>query len=720
MEETAPIPSRSALAVIATIWILSFGLLATLLYFYGLHSYWGNADLVRGLLQGGDMARGNVLLNHWYSGGDNFLTIDLLFFAVGVLVVGQKIVLLHLISCLIWAALIFASAYIAAFRLTRWAKCCAIAAVAMVLAFPCSLLAQALSESMAHVGTTLYVLLAFIALRTGRFGWGWIIAVVLLAASTFGDPLTVAYAIGPVLVVGILDSFRERDWRRGISTWSAPIAAVVSAGLFRLVTDLVGTFQLSSSAPFASHAQMLQNLRSLLPDAFSLLGFGPSFYNSGVPWELEVFRSFGLLILTVGVAAAIPSLLRGVLRGHRQINDVGTAEVNDARFRLSDLLLLAVLGDGITFVLLGLPGSGLHYLTPGITFASILGAMFLGRFVEHRASVRALQAATIVTLLIAGCCASSVAVILSDPVPTSPYSEVADFLALHHLYKGLGDYWTSAPITVYSGGKVAVRQVNPSPTGGLQPYLVLANSAWYEGRFQFLIYSLNESAYGAPQYYGQRISDTYEFPYSQVSHEYTYLSFHIVVWKRPLTIAELDNPQLNELVGMEDKALPGLSNWPKLSTEPANELPLFALAGQTSKSKGPTGNYEVNIYNFYSPTAETDFYENKDLALSYAIPNGAALSPLFGNTGVSGISEGFNVQECGSSSAVEPGMKCSDGTNKPHSTGVITMFERGSTITVITYRPNGQHIATSPSGELAYNVKIARSVISLLASAGIR
>src|SRR5450631_3087247 len=111
MEETSPSPLRSGRVLTALVWTVCFGLLATLLYFYGLHSNWGNADLVRGLLQGGDIAKGNVLLNHWSSSADNFLTIDLVFFAVGVLIVGQKVVLLHVISSLMWAALIFASGY---------------------------------------------------------------------------------------------------------------------------------------------------------------------------------------------------------------------------------------------------------------------------------------------------------------------------------------------------------------------------------------------------------------------------------------------------------------------------------------------------------------------------------------------------------------------------------------------------------------------------------
>jgi hypothetical protein len=442
----------------ATFWTICFGLLATLLYFYGLHSYWGNADLVRGLLQGQDIAKGNVLLNHWTSSADNFLSIDLIFFTIGILIVGQKVFLLHLISSLIWAALIFAGGYIAALGLTRWTRLWAMLTVLVVLGLPSPLLAQALSQTMVHVGTCLFVLLAFIALQSGRFGRGWTVAVVLLTAATFGDPLALAFGLAPVFVVGVLESVRKRDWRRGLATSSASIVAVIAAGLLRLVADQLGTFALYTGAPLASSSGMVQNLRSLFPDVLSLFGVGSSLRSSSVPWELEIFRSFGLLAAMIGLLVGAWYLLRGVLSGRGRGNVPGLAARGETSFRLSDLLVLGVLGDIALYVKLGLPSSALHYLTPAIIFASILGAMLVGRFIQQRSSRRNLQLLTAAAVLIAGCCASSVAIIMTDPVPALSYDGVGTFLAAHHLYKGVGDYWTSAPITVYSGEKVTVRQ----------------------------------------------------------------------------------------------------------------------------------------------------------------------------------------------------------------------------------------------------------------------
>ncbi|MGP8009259.1 MAG: hypothetical protein ACLPKZ_03260, partial [Acidimicrobiales bacterium] len=100
------------------------------------------------------MAKGNVLLRNWYSSPDSFLTIDLVFFTVGVLLFGAKVAVLHYVSAVVWAGLILVAVYIATSGLTGWAKLLAVISVVALLGLPCPLLAQQLSQSMIHVGTT--------------------------------------------------------------------------------------------------------------------------------------------------------------------------------------------------------------------------------------------------------------------------------------------------------------------------------------------------------------------------------------------------------------------------------------------------------------------------------------------------------------------------------------------------------------------------------------
>jgi hypothetical protein len=527
-----PRKTTGALSVLTR--VLCFALLATFLYFFGLHSHWGNADLVRGIIQGSDMAKGNVLLKHWYSGSDNFLTIDLVFFTIGVLLFGAKVAVLHYVSSLVWAGVVLAAIYIASIGLTGWAKLLAITVVVGVLVLPCPLLAQQLSQSMMHVGTTLYILLAFIALRNGRYGRAWLIGVVLLTASTFGDPLTIVFALAPALVVGILECIRQRGWRFGLPLCSAALISFLVAKLLRVISVHIGSFKVSATASLQPSGAITYNLHTILPDVVSLFGLGSSLHDSGVPWELEILRTIGLLVALLGLIVAVSCLLLGLINRQPRTDIQGMAGRSEASFRLSDLLLLAALGAAACYVLVGQAEASLRYLTPGIVFAVTLGAMCVGQFAQQLSRLRVRQWISMVALVSVGCCAASVAVILAEPVPASPYSGLVGSLLSHHLYRGVGDYWTSAPVTVYSDGRVTVRPVTETVKGsGLEPYLVLSKITWYEGKFQFLVYNFDESAYGTNPEYGVAIHSAAKFPFFPVAYTYRYHSFRVVIWKTP-------------------------------------------------------------------------------------------------------------------------------------------------------------------------------------------
>ena len=180
----------------------------------------------------------------------------------------------------------------------------------------------------------------------------------------------------------------------------------------------------------------------------------------------------------------------------------------------------------------------------------------------------------------------------------------------------------------------------------------------------------------------------------------------------------LSNKPVQEMEGFKGivgKALPGLpsSNWPKLSPG----TPLVGTAEETTSSIDLA--YEVDIFDFSTAGGATASYKSANTSLFNNVePLGAAMTPLAGGTGVSGSSEGFNLIECGGSSSVQAGNKCSGNNSKPFSVGVVTVFERGTTVTAILYFAPSPQALPSP-GELLKNIKVARSVISLLSSVGV-
>lgn len=513
-------------------WITGFFVAFAWTYFFGLHLGWNSADFLRGLLQGDDMAHGNVLLNHWYSGSDSYWLIDSILFMLGVLVVGVKVALARIVAASVWTGVIVLSCIVARIDSRRCPTAAATAVIVLTLGLPSALLARFLSASADHMTTVLVCLLAFLGLRNGRFGWGWLVASVLLAAGLLSDPLIVAYALVPCFVVGVLDSVRSREWAAGFATSSAPIAATALALTTRKVAEHFGTYQIRNGTPLVPPAARLENLHTLIPDALTLLGFGSSFSDNRIPWELGVFRIFGVVILAAGLVLGFGCLSLGVVGGEARIAIKGVATRSRASYRLSDLLVLGVFGDAVTYVVFRDDATGLRYLTAGIVFSSILGAMLCGQFVTLVKTPTARNVCTAVLVVVLGVNVACAALFLSRRAPISPFPRLSTFLVSHDLDRGVGDYWTSAPVTLYSEEKVKVRQVLPTGQGGLRPYLWIAKSTWYNGKFQFLVYDVH-------QYQGQLIRSASGFPFARVSHIYREGPFRIVVWRQPQPMENL-------------------------------------------------------------------------------------------------------------------------------------------------------------------------------------
>jgi hypothetical protein len=522
--------TRALLAKLAIL-AASFAALFLWTYLYGLHLGWSSADLLRGLLQGADMAHGNILLNHWYSGSDSYWAIDSLLFAVGVLVAGTKVALAHVIAALVWASVIVVSSVIATTGLRRWASVASVTTVVVTLALPCELLARFLSASTDHVATTLVALLAFIGLREGRMGWSWYVSVVLLAAGLLSDPLIVTYALAPAFIVGVLDSVRARQWALGLPTLSAPVVAVALALSTRKIAEHFGTYVISPSSGIVPLSVRLHNLRLLIPNALSLLGSEGSFSANGVPWELGALRVFGMLAIGAGFVVGLACLLLGVVSGQPRIGVQGMTTRSRSSYRLNDLLVLGVLGDALTFVALRYDFTGLRYLTPGIVFASILGALLIGHLVISVKNLRVRNVGKAIAIIAVSANVACIGIVLSRRPPVSPFPRLSAFLVTHHLLRGLGDYWASAPVTLYSNEKVVVRQVILTDSGGPIPYLWIAKGTWYTGKFQFLVYDKT--------FEGLLLRSAPHLPFAPVAHVYREGPFHVVVWRHPLNISAL-------------------------------------------------------------------------------------------------------------------------------------------------------------------------------------
>ena len=82
------------------------------------------------------MAHGNILLNHWYSGDDSYWAVDSVLFAFGVLAVGTKVVLAHVVAAFVWTSLIVIASVVATTGLRRWSSLASIVTIVVILGLP--------------------------------------------------------------------------------------------------------------------------------------------------------------------------------------------------------------------------------------------------------------------------------------------------------------------------------------------------------------------------------------------------------------------------------------------------------------------------------------------------------------------------------------------------------------------------------------------------------
>jgi hypothetical protein len=296
-----------------------------------------------------------------------------------------------------------------------------------------------------------------------------------------------------VLVAGLAAAGRRRRWRAGVPAMSAAVASVVLAVVVREIARLIGTYSLIKPNPYASWSMMGSNV-SLLGNYFpKLLGAGTAGFGSGgAPFFTQFAHGLVLIVVIIGVLAALVNLAVGLWRGDR------SRGATSAAWQLEDPLLFSFVGGLVVFVVLTTQASPNYarYLAPAVIVGGLLAGRLVGALVERLwdrrhelppsipVSVGVVFTATVVVLAV------GVGYMVRQPTVESQYEKVGDFLAHRHLYSGVGDYWSSSIVTVETNGAVKVRPVTQSRDGDLVRYSRESTTSWYAGqRFFFVIFN---------------------------------------------------------------------------------------------------------------------------------------------------------------------------------------------------------------------------------------
>ena len=88
---------------------------------------------------------------------------------------------------------------------------------------------------------------------------------------------------------------------------------------------------------------------------------------------------------------------------------------------------------------------------------AVLSARSISRLRPLRRPALRAAGTSVAALGAVGCLLSGTALV--QPTHRDPLQQLAGWLEAHQLTYGLAGYWNASPITVYSGGRVAVRQI---------------------------------------------------------------------------------------------------------------------------------------------------------------------------------------------------------------------------------------------------------------------
>ena len=518
---------RLRLAAISAAIVAAFTGLVSLLYATSVHTGAGDSDKATTILLGQAMSEGHFLLHGWILPPGNYWTTDAAFYALAVRLDGLRPTLLYAEPAVVAAVTISVGVLIAFEGRHHSAGFAGAVAVIALLALATPAMDFWFVGKGFHVATVLYALVALGALRRGRFGWGWALAVALLSFGMLGDLMIVAYGAVPLFVAGLVTMLRERRWHSGIAQVTAAVASIGIGSLVLWLTEVFGRFKPGAPLPLAGLSQMLANLGHLFIYGADLVGLtNGHLATGGVPLALLGAHAVGALCMAACLLGALALLVAGVIRRRsRSQVPAGGQEL----WRLDDMLLIATFGSAATFVILAGPnGLGTHFLISPVVFASVLTGRMVARMwlkVPAGWAVRALAIAGIAVSLSFG---AGLGYALSRPEPAQPASALATWLEAHNLRNGIGGYWASAITTVESSGAVTVRPVSVG-TNGVWRMMSQSPASWYaRQRFQFFVCYSSKSCKSAITF----VTGTWGTP----THLYEVGQYRVMVWGHPLRV----------------------------------------------------------------------------------------------------------------------------------------------------------------------------------------
>jgi hypothetical protein len=419
-----------------------------------------NSDTAGIALQGWDLWHGNPLLHGWYASDAPFYTLETPLNALVQMVMGLDATTLHVVSAITYTMVIAAAAWLAAHGERGAAAYARAGLAAALLAVPLCAgdLAGLLLETPNHIGTSVFLMLAFLIYSRSAARRGAAIGLLaLLVVGQIGDA-TVRYVAVTTLVAVTL--VRMAAARRLVipETW-AGVAAAVSVPCaigVRAVVRALGAFSMIHPATQIAPAGVWLNHLGATGESLIRL------FNIDVSAPIRVTPGWlaGQILGAAALLAGAYGLCRTAWRWRR-------ADAADQLLAVSVLIYPAT----YLFSTMVRPGShGAYEFVGVLPLIAVLAARNLPiPRARYRAAAWA-SAAMAVALLLSG---------VFKPADVTRSEHLAAWLKAHGFRYGISGYWDAASTTADSGNAVGVRGViNIGGRYAIYPWVT--NGSWYD------------------------------------------------------------------------------------------------------------------------------------------------------------------------------------------------------------------------------------------------
>ena len=405
-----------------------------------------------------DIVDGNGL-NGWILPKHSYLTTDVLFHIIVILIYGFSPSLMHIVPAIIYAMIIVIAAYLASQNFDSSRKWIVrVTTIITLTMFIGPWNVHGYLSNAVHITTILFILVSLLLLAS-RNKIAEILSYVVMVAAIIADPLAIVIGVVPILfsvVCKKIRKYKDENWVNNKLALKIIATLIISQIIHFLLPIITGLKYTANTEPHLffkvpTFSELIINTQFLGQTILHLFGA----YFIGQPIDVIGIGYFVRFILIILLGYAVWKW------------------ITSRSFSLVDsVMIFAILLNTIAFMFFHTEEPQTRYIFTIPIFGIILITRAIGKhkLTRHYGLVLGI----IFTLII---------IMWIPSVMLSPVDErhiiIGNWLLEHDLYNGYGTYWSSHIITIWTEGKVSIAPV-VFDGRSIVPFMHNTNMKWYE------------------------------------------------------------------------------------------------------------------------------------------------------------------------------------------------------------------------------------------------